>query len=257
MKLKTKVLFLVFSLMVGINLAKSEEVAKFPFIGVVEKSKIKVYSGPNENFEIVSSLGKDSEVLVLGHSYGWYRLELPEHSLVYVNKMFVERTEVDKGKVKGERVNVRAGAGTTFTILGQLNKGNIVTIAGEDKDWFKIESFKNLSGWVKADYIKFFSAVEKEKSKEDKKEEQKTISDEKLSTTSIQGLLSDVGNIINRPAAYKLLSAEGDIIYYLKPAEKINLAGYINSKVNISGYVGEMSDSGIPVLIVEKIEVLK
>jgi uncharacterized protein YraI len=242
--------------MVILNLAHSGEIPKFPFIGVVEKSKIKVYAGPNENFEIISSLEKGSKIVVLGHSYGWYRLELPKGSLVYVNKMFVERTEEDKGKVKGGRVNVRAGAGTTFTILGQLNKGDTVTITGEDKDWFKIESFNKLKGWVKADGINFFSGVDKEKSKEDKKEEQKNISEEKISTP-IQGVLSDVGNIINRPAAYKLLSAGGDIIYYLKPAEKINLAGYIHCQVNISGYVGEMSDDGIPVVVVEKIEILK
>lgn len=158
MNSKTKILFLVFSLIAASTLAQAKGIPKIPFTGLAEK-KLKVYAGPNENFEAISTLEKDSKILVLGHSYGWYRLELPQNSLVYINKMFVEREGEDKGKVKGNRVNIRAGPSASFTILSQLNEDERVTIVGEDKEWYKIKPPTGVSGWVKADEVTFFSAV--------------------------------------------------------------------------------------------------
>ncbi len=254
MKKRIIPLFLLFSLFTA-AVVWAAEIAKMPFLGLVEKDKVKVRSGPNENFEVLSLLDKDSKVIVLGHSYGWYRIELPDSSPAYINKIFAERTEEDRGKVKNNRVNLRAKPGTAYTVLGQLNKDDEITIVGEDNDWFKIKPAKGLCGWVKVDYIRFFSLPEKDNIKKDKQTSPPTALFTPPSPLA-QGILEDVGNIINRPAAYKL-SSKTKLVYYLKPSANINFSGYINSEIKIWGQVSGMSDDGVPIVNVEKIELSK
>ena len=63
-----------------------------------------------------------------------------------------ETVQQETGKVKADRLNVRAGAGTTYEVVGQLAEGTTVVIL-EKKTvdgtvWGRIEQ-----GWISMDYI--------------------------------------------------------------------------------------------------------
>jgi len=57
------------------------------------------------------------------------------------------------GTVTNGPLNVRSGAGTGYSILGQLQKGNTVTVEGELNNWYMITS-GGLAGYVAASYVK-------------------------------------------------------------------------------------------------------
>ena len=65
--------------------------------------------------------------------------------------------EKKDGTVNASSVNVRNGAGTSNSIVGNLSSGKNVTIVGEEKDssgavWYKIE-YDGGSGYMHSDYI--------------------------------------------------------------------------------------------------------
>ena len=56
------------------------------------------------------------------------------------------------GTITADALNVRSGAGTGYSRLGLLYKGNSVTILGSSNGWYKI-SYKNGVGYVSAEYV--------------------------------------------------------------------------------------------------------
>ncbi len=77
-------------------------------------------------------------------------------SLPWYNKTFTpeyeECVEVMLGTVTADKLNVRSGAGTKYSSLGTLKKGDAVTIVGTSGGWHKIK-FRGREGYVSADYI--------------------------------------------------------------------------------------------------------
>ena len=58
------------------------------------------------------------------------------------------------GWVKGEvRLNLRAGAGTQFKILGSIQTGDSVTVLGTHESWTRVETKDRKIGWIPAGYL--------------------------------------------------------------------------------------------------------
>ena len=52
------------------------------------------------------------------------------------------------GQVTGGTVNVRSGAGTQFSQIGQVRQGSYVTILGEQNGWFRVRLADGKIGWL-------------------------------------------------------------------------------------------------------------
>ena len=59
-----------------------------------------------------------------------------------------------KGKVIKYPLNVRAGAGTGYTAILQLDKGYEVTVIAASRQWLKIAPLENTRVWVQKEYIR-------------------------------------------------------------------------------------------------------
>ena len=58
------------------------------------------------------------------------------------------------GWVKGEvRLNLRAGAGTQFKILGSIRTGDSVTVLGTHESWTRVETTDHKIGWIPGGYL--------------------------------------------------------------------------------------------------------
>lgn len=58
----------------------------------------------------------------------------------------------EKGKVTASALYVRAGAGKRYRAKGTVKKGDVVTVVGYNRGWFKIKG--DISGWCSSKYIK-------------------------------------------------------------------------------------------------------
>lgn len=67
----------------------------------------------------------------------------------------------------GDNVNLRSGAGTSYTILGQAEKGTTYAVIERTGNWYKV-NYKNKTAYLYSEYATMFSI---EKSKNDKVEQ--------------------------------------------------------------------------------------
>ena len=54
--------------------------------------------------------------------------------------------------VNGDHINVREGPGTSYGIIGELNKGESVAVLDKSSDWYKVK-LSNGNGWVAGSFL--------------------------------------------------------------------------------------------------------
>ena len=55
-------------------------------------------------------------------------------------------------RVTGSSLNVRSGAGTSYSKKGTLYQGAAFKVTGSSGNWFKIVAYNGISGWVSKNY---------------------------------------------------------------------------------------------------------
>ena len=133
---------------------------------MVSGDRLNVRSRPSLSGEVVTQLARGQVVTVLEESWRapgatnaaseWVRIELPALTHVWVSAEFVDATA---GTVKTRRLNVRAGPGEEFGVLGTLSEGTAVRKVGENKGWLEIEAPTGLSAYVAAGYLQKVGAT--------------------------------------------------------------------------------------------------
>ena len=107
-------------------------------------SKIYIRSEMQENNSIAFSISKTGPITGVTHI---------SNLMKYVPG---ENIEIDSNfenyviRVTADVLNIRAGAGTNFKIIGQLRKFDLCTIIAEKNNWGKL---KNGTGWIYLDYV--------------------------------------------------------------------------------------------------------
>ncbi len=124
--------------------------------GVVTGSQLHIRSGPGTGYTSVGSYNQGDRVSILEQftydGVTWGCTNKGWISLQYV-QMDGTSTGNDKtGTVTGNEVNIRSGPGTNYTVVGQLNSGDKVTVLSttvvDNTTWGNIEK-----GWVAMQYV--------------------------------------------------------------------------------------------------------
>lgn len=127
----------------------------FPYVGVVTGDSVYVRSGDSTNCYPVTKVGKGQRLTVQGESAGWLKVSPPTGTFSWVDKNYVERNGND-GTITADRVWVRAGSMlNTDRSAAQcvLNKGDKVTILGEDETFLKIQAPSNACLYIAARFV--------------------------------------------------------------------------------------------------------
>ena len=159
-----KSLIIILSLF-ALTTAYAQEEAKenFPKIGHVKNDGAAVRSGDNVNFESLCVMSKSDSVKVIDRRYSWLKILLPRKAFLYINKDYVDLTSDEKGVgiVNASNVNLRAGAGTRYSIVGQVSKPEKISIVSENNGWYKIEPPYGTAGWLHSDQITLVEEIER------------------------------------------------------------------------------------------------
>ena len=81
----------------------------------------------------------------------WAKISLPAGIKVWVNSRFVDATNK---MVSAKKLNLRAGPGENYSVLGVLEKGALISEVGAKGDWTQIETPTNAFAFVAAIYLK-------------------------------------------------------------------------------------------------------
>ena len=135
---------------------------------------LNVRSGAGTSYSVVGSLKNGTSVEIVETSGNWYKIKYG-NDYGYVSKDYVTlnsssnsntgntsnsgstnntpATSTTKGTVKvSDSLNVRSGAGTSYSVIGSLKNGTSVEIVETSGNWYKIK-YGNGYGYVSKDYI--------------------------------------------------------------------------------------------------------
>lgn len=219
-----------------------ETTQKFPFVGKVNQDNVNIRAGNNENFEILSKLNSGNLVLVAEESFGWYRIRLPQFAHCYVSKNFIEKKE-NEAISKANNLNLRARPNKESSALGQVKKGDVVNIVGEDAEgWYEILPPQGCYGWVKTNFVSYYS-------------DDVVKWEGKKPPPVAVGQVQNMGfTFRRRPGSHKLVSG-GKSVYYLK-SDKVNLKSYESQAIAVWGDILDLKTDKL-VIDVSEVEVCK
>lgn len=144
---------------------------RFPREGRVTADRVNLRCGPGTNFRSFLTLDKGSKLTVIGEKKEWYAVIPPAGIFFFIHRRYVSKGRKlvggYEGEVLGNNVNVRSGIGDRDRVMGQLNRGDRVTIVGEKEQWFKIKPPEGMCVWIAAKYVKLEQKVGGKKPKEE------------------------------------------------------------------------------------------
>lgn len=112
----------------------------------VAVDKANVRSGPGTNNEILWSVGKYYPVDIIKKSGNWYKIRDFEGDIGWIYRTLLKK--IPAVIIKGDRVNVRKGSGTSFKILFQAEKGVSFKLLKRKKKWLKVKHADGDVGWL-------------------------------------------------------------------------------------------------------------
>jgi len=129
--------------------------AKFPFTARVKADHVNVRAGQSNNYESLTEVNRGDEIAVIGKSYSWYQVRLPEGSKMYLKLGYLKLLSTEVGEITADRVNIRARPNTTASIVGQLVRGDQFFIKENSGEWIWIRPLSKAQGWIHEDFLEF------------------------------------------------------------------------------------------------------
>lgn len=110
-------------------------------IGTVTASSLNVRSGPSTSYTIVTTVKKNDKVNILQSSNGWYKIETASGKQGWASSSYISISDSNTNNnintssniaiVNTDGLNFRNGAGTSYSIIKVLNKGEKVEVISE------------------------------------------------------------------------------------------------------------------------------
>lgn len=122
--------------------------------------KLNVRSSATIGAPVVASLNKGSHITLISKSGSWWRVEYAKGKYGYCHADYitvVEGTPVTVA-VNSGTLNVRSGAGTSYSKVASLAKGETVIRLSTDNGWSRVLYHGTKTGYVSAQYLSGYYA---------------------------------------------------------------------------------------------------
>lgn len=118
----------------------------------VDTSSLRLRSEANTSSSTLKYLSNGAKLDVLQTLDGWYKVSY-NGTTGFVSADYVKVSgTVGTGKVTADVINLRSGAGTSYSIVRQLSQGTTVTILDNLGGWYKVDC-SGSTGYLSADYV--------------------------------------------------------------------------------------------------------
>ncbi|EKN64184.1 N-acetylmuramoyl-L-alanine amidase [Neobacillus bataviensis LMG 21833] len=132
----------------------------------ISTDAVNVRGGPGLSYPLVKIAKRGERYSIVKEKDDWFEIQLPFGKTGWVVNWLVTKENQQKtataattpittssiAKAKTDQLRIRSGPGTSFQIVGFLNKGQEVTILDQNENWYKITSSFGV-GWVVRDFL--------------------------------------------------------------------------------------------------------
>ena len=125
-------------------------------VAFITGSSVRLRKEASTSSAVLDTTNKNEVVVVLGKQGDWYRViyDLKEgymHS-DYLKVSKSENAELGYGKINGSSVNLRSGAGTSYSKVARGDSGDKAYILGVKDGWYKV-IFEDDICYIRSDYL--------------------------------------------------------------------------------------------------------
>lgn len=205
----------------------------------------------------------------------WAKISYPTNSHIWVNSHFVK-----DGTVSIKKLNLRAGPGENYSVVGVVEQGTAINAIQTKGSWTQIDPPANAFAFVAARYLTEVAAATPppQPPPAEMPETQTTVPNQPqivvtppqppqppqpttppVRIVSHQGIVGGVGSII-APTAYKLYdqNTKQDIDYLYPISANIDLSRLVDDEVVVTGEEGiDPRWPNTPVIAIQSIQVLQ
>ena len=153
--------FLLFWVMVVSSLPLSTQVQAETTATTTDVVNLR--SGPGTSYAVVTTLAQGTKLTVTDTSNSkWYKVKTPGGNTGYVSTSYL-KVASSSGTSLGtatttDYLNLRKGAGTSYSIVTTIAKGTKVTILEKtNSKWYKVKTSSNKTGYVSTEYLNIVS----------------------------------------------------------------------------------------------------
>ncbi|TKC20050.1 SH3 domain-containing protein [Robertmurraya kyonggiensis] len=159
--LKTKQIYLLLSLILFVGVITPAKQTSAAGTITISVEDLNVREGPGLSYKVIEKVQKNKQFTLVKEQGDWYQIKLSSGKSGWVANWLVSKKETtsttnatsQNGTITGSNVRVRTGAGTSYQVVGSLNKGDTVEILEQSGSWLKINA-KIGKGWISKDYVK-------------------------------------------------------------------------------------------------------
>ncbi|SMC71926.1 SH3 domain-containing protein [Papillibacter cinnamivorans] len=123
-------------------------------IVTVSSGSLNVRASASSSGTRLTSLSKGTYVTLISKSGSWWKVEYASGSYGYVSAGYITVTESSASAVTAGSLNVRTGAGTSYSVKGTLSYGKTVLVLSASGNWSKILYNGSQVGYVSSTYLK-------------------------------------------------------------------------------------------------------
>lgn len=159
MKLSRKIIsfVLVMVMLVGTMSISASAAGDIMYgIGFTTGSSLRLRSAASTSSKVVDVANKGEVVVVVKQEGDWYKViyNLQEGYMHknYVSVLTKENAELGYGKVNATNVNLRNGAGTSYSVVTRATKNDKVYIVGINEGWYKV-IFDGKIAYIRSDFV--------------------------------------------------------------------------------------------------------
>lgn len=126
----------------------------------VSSGRLNVRSSAAATSSVVTSLTKGSYVTLISKTGSWWKVEYAKGKYGYCHADYIN---VDSGSAvtvntQSGSLNVRSGAGTSYSKLGTLSKGETVIVLSSSGSWSRVLYHGTHTGYVNSQYLSSYYA---------------------------------------------------------------------------------------------------
>lgn len=116
---------------------------------------LNVRSSPSAASEKITSLAKNSYVTLVERSGDWWKVEYADGQYGYCSDSYIYETDAYAAYVRtdGGSLNVRTGAGTTYTVKDRIANGEELFVLWKTGSWSKVLYNGTSTGYVYSSYL--------------------------------------------------------------------------------------------------------
>ena len=127
-----------------------------PVTAKVTAQHVNLRAKAESTSEVVAQVSEGDVLAVKSIQAEWVEVIPPEAVELWVHQDFVA-----DGKSAASKLNVRAGPGVNYNVVGTLAKGAALTVKGTFGEWVRIAPFPAASLWVSKDFVQLNLPVKK------------------------------------------------------------------------------------------------